>query len=102
MALPGDGFPKEGQAMERRFLERREQLLAECEVPPAVFRGIGQRLDAFVTPFVACLDRDEQRRHARTYCAGLLSDLQRKNTESIAYRHDQECKNLQHFVGQSS
>ena len=32
----------------------------------------------------------------------LLSDLKRKNTESIAYRHDQDRKDLQHFIGQSN
>jgi SRSO17 transposase len=31
--------------------------------------------------------------------AGLLSDLKRKNVESIAYRHDEDRRNLQHFIG---
>lgn len=88
--------------MDRRFEERKRRLLTECEVPPAVFGGIEKRLVAFAEPFVQCLARDEQREHARQYCSGLLSDLPRKNTESIAYRHDQERKNLQNFIGQSS
>ena len=88
--------------MDRRFEERKRQLLAECEVPPAVFGGIQERLVTFAEPFVQCLARGEQREHARLYCSGLLSDLPRKNTESIAYRHDQERKNLQNFIGQSA
>jgi SRSO17 transposase len=87
--------------MDRRFEQRKQQLLAECEVPPAVFDGVQDRLVAFAEPFVQCLAREEQREHARLYCSGLLSDLRRKNTESIAYRHDQERKNLQNFIGQS-
>jgi SRSO17 transposase len=46
--------------------------------------------------------RQEQCGHARTYLAGLISDLQRKSTESIAYRHDQDRHGLQHFVGSST
>ncbi len=33
------------------------------------------------------------------YIGGLVSDLDRKNVESIAYRYDQERQNLQHFIG---
>jgi SRSO17 transposase len=39
--------------------------------------------------------------HARTYVAGLLSELDYKNVESIAYLHDQEREPLQQFIGQS-
>jgi len=87
--------------MERRFELRLDGLMEECEVPPAVFRGMMVRLEEFVVPFAECLIREEQRTHAGTYCAGLLSDLARKNAESIAYRHDQERKNLQNFIGNS-
>jgi hypothetical protein len=37
------------------------------------------------------------REHARTYRAGLVSNLQRKTAESIAYRHGQERHGLQHL-----
>ena len=43
----------------------------------------------------------EQGQHARTYVAGLLSQLESKNVESIAYLHDQEREPLQQFIGQS-
>jgi SRSO17 transposase len=88
--------------MHWRYRLRKQELLDECEVSPEVFDGGLERLAEFARPFVACLVRREQRDHARTYLAGLASDLERKNTESIAYRHDQERHGLQHFVGSST
>jgi SRSO17 transposase len=88
--------------MHWRYRLRKQQLLDECEVSPEVFRGAVERLAGFARPFAACLARREQRDHARTYLAGLVSDLGRKNTESIAYRHDQQRHGLQHFVGSST
>jgi SRSO17 transposase len=88
--------------MHWRYRLRKQQLLDECRVSLEVFDGALERLVAFAEPFVDCLVRQEQRDHARTYLAGLISDLERKNTESIAYRHDQQRHGLQHFVGSSS
>ena len=88
--------------MEQRFEVRKRELLAECEVKPSVFRGVLDRLERFALPFIDCLWRQEQKGHAETYMQGLLSDLKRKNTESIAYRHDQDRRGLQHFIGESS
>ena len=85
--------------MERRFESRREEVLADCHVPPAVFNGMMERLVNFATPFVERLCRPEQREHAQTYLQGLLSDLQRKNAEAIAYRHDEDRQGLQTFIG---
>ena len=58
-----------------------------------------KRLKKFAEPFVVSLGRSERKEHAQVYIAGLLSDLERKNIESIAYRHDQERVNLQRFIG---
>ena len=85
--------------MERRFELRKEAMLAECVVPPEVFRGVEDRLVKFVKPFTELLTQPAQRKHAEDYSSGLISDLERKNVESIAYRHDQDRKNLQHFIG---
>ena len=87
--------------MERRFAARRDQLLSDAEVDPALLRGVLPRLERFLAPFVDGLQRSEQARHAHTYVAGLLSDLPYKNVESIAYLHDQEREPLQQFIGQS-
>jgi len=85
--------------MERRFELRKAAMLAECEVSPEVFCGVEQRLAKFAEPFTELLMQAAQRQHAQDYVSGLLSDLERKNVESIAYRHDQDRKNLQHFIG---
>jgi SRSO17 transposase len=88
--------------MERRFEVRKAEMLADCEVKPVVFQGITNRLEQFAEPFVACLRRPEQQRHTRSYLRGLLSDIERKNAEAIAYRHDEERQGLQTFVGTAS
>jgi len=85
--------------MERRFELRKEAMLAECEVSPQVFAGVAERLAKFVEPFAELLGQPAQRDHATEYLNGLMSDLERKNVESIAYRHDQDRRNLQHFIG---
>ena len=88
--------------MHWRYRLRKQQLLDECEVPPEAFLGGIERLAEFARPFAECLGRREQKDHARTYLAGLVSDLGHKTAESIAYRHDQERHGLQHFVGSST
>jgi SRSO17 transposase len=85
--------------MERRFELRKEAMLAECEVSPRVFQGAIERLAKFAEPFAELLGQPAQRQHATDYLSGLISDLERKNVESIAYRHDQDRRNLQHFIG---
>lgn len=85
--------------MERRFELRKAAMLAECEVAPQVFTGVAQRLAKFVEPFAELLSQAAQREHATDYLNGLMSDLERKNVESIAYRNDQDRRNLQHFIG---
>lgn len=87
--------------MNRRFAARREELLADAEVAPQILRGLLPRLERFLDPFVAALQRSEQAQHSRHYVAGLLSNLKYKNVESIAYLHDQEREPLQQFIGQS-
>ncbi len=83
------------------YEQRKQQLLAECTVAPQVFDGVMQRLERFMEPFVENLVRKEQADHAHTIVGGLLSDLENKNTESIAYRFGQERMPLQWFVGMS-
>ena len=85
--------------MERRYELRLEQMLAQAEVSPELMRGLLKRLDAFAEPFAKSLAEPEQQRHAAEYMAGLLSKLERKTGEAIAYLHDQERQGLQKFVG---
>ena len=83
------------------FDVRREELLDECEVAPQVFDRVLPRLERFMEPFVDSLVRREQVEHANTVVQGLLSDLEHKNAESIAYRFGEERMPLQWFLGTS-
>ena len=86
--------------MERRFAARLEELLDDAIVSPAVLRDMLPRLERFVEPFAASLATNEQRTHLHQYVAGLVSNVTRKNVESIAYHHDQDRQALQKFIGQ--
>lgn len=85
--------------MDRRFEVRKREMLAECEVAPEIFEGVQDRMNEFIQPFADLMRLPAQRAHASGYVGGLVSDLERKNIESIAYRLDQDRRNLQHFIG---
>ena len=85
--------------MEARYEVRKQELLDECQVHEEIFLEVEERLQQFLAPFVEAFARCEQRAHAETYVSGLLSDLDQKNAESIAYRFGQERLGLQHFLG---
>jgi SRSO17 transposase len=87
--------------MERRFRVRLDELRADAEVHPGLLRGLEQRLQAFLQPFIASLQSDAQQHNATHYTQGLLSNIKAKNVEAIAYLHDQERQALQKFIGQS-
>ena len=87
--------------MDQRFELRKEQLLADCQVPPAAFRGAIRRLEAFAQPFIGTMPSPETQKYSRIYLAGLLSDLPRKNAEAIAYRNDLDRQTIQEFIGYS-
>jgi SRSO17 transposase len=87
--------------MERRFAVRYEQMMAEAEVKPEALEGVLERLRGFVRPFAASLQYAEQRAHAEEYVTGLVSNVKRKNIESIAYLHEHDRQPLQKFLGQS-
>jgi len=86
--------------MERRYEVRLEQMLAQAEVSPELLQGLLKRLEAFAEPFAESLAGPRQRRHVAEYMTGLLSKLERKTGEAIAYLHDQERQGLQKFVGE--
>ncbi len=87
--------------MEATYETRKQELLDECSVDPQIFEQVMPRLERFMIPFVDNLVRREQVEHAQTFVQGLLSDLDSKNTESIAYRFEQERMPLQWFIGVS-
>jgi SRSO17 transposase len=87
--------------MERRFRVRLDELLDDAEVPAGLLRGVLPRLQEFMQPFVQALHTPEQQTNAHHYVQGLLSDLDSKDVESIAYLHDRDRQGLQKFIGQS-
>ena len=88
--------------MERRFEVRLRELLDDAVVSPEQLRGLLTRLEEFVEPFAARLVRSKQRVMTQQYVAGLVSRVETKNVESIAYLHDQDRQMLQKFIGQYS
>src|SRR5271156_968136 len=87
--------------MERRFRVRLDELLADAVVPASLLRGAVPRLEDFLQPFIASLQTSERQTNARHYVQGLLSDLDGKDVESIAYLHDRDRQGLQRFIGQA-
>src|SRR5712691_7125638 len=85
--------------MDARYTIRRPQLLEECQVAPEVFEQVMPRLRAFLAPFVDTLQGPAPRAHAQTSVRGLLSDVERKNVESIADHFGQDRLGLQGFIG---
>ena len=85
--------------MEARYTIRKHQLLAECQVAPEIFEQVIPRLYTFMTPFVKIFQGQVAAQHAKTYVCGLLSNLERKNVESIAYRFGHSRLPLQAFIG---
>lgn len=74
-------------------------MLAECQIAPEIFEQVIPRLQTFLDPFVATLQGQAPRVHAQTSVQGLLSDVERKNVESIAYHFGQDRLGLQGFIG---
>src|SRR5688572_24313780 len=87
--------------MEPRFQARLDEMRQDARIPAGLAADLPRRLAAFLEPFSSLLRRQEQRGNALCYVRGLLSGLERKNAEAIAYLHDQERQALQKFIGQS-
>lgn len=87
--------------MQARYEARKCALLDECSVSPQLFDDVMPRLEHFMEPFVDRLVRPEQVAHAHLFVRGLLSDVDHKNAESIAYRFGQDRMPLQWFLGVS-
>jgi SRSO17 transposase len=86
--------------MERRFESRLDEMLEHAKVTPELLEGLLPRLTQFLEPFVESLREPEQRQHAVEYTTGLISGLERKTGEGIAYLYDQDRQGIQKFIGQ--
>ena len=77
----------------------RPNYLRNVRVAPEIFERVLPRLYTFMDPFVATFQGQAAEQHAKTYVCGLVSDIERKNVESIAYRFGQSRLPLQGFIG---
>src|SRR5256885_15482910 len=85
--------------MDARYTIRKAQLLKECQVAPEVFEQVLPRLRTFLAPFVDTLQGQAPRAHAQPSVRGLLSDVERKNVESLADHFGQDRLGWQGFIG---
>src|SRR5262245_14943076 len=85
--------------VDHRFPSRLNEMLDQAVVTPDLLKDILPRLEAFMAPFAATLVETEQKRHAAEYISGLLSNLEHKTGEGIAYLHDQKRQGIQKFIG---
>jgi len=87
--------------MEKRFETRKREIEQDAQIDKKDLAGAARRLDQFLPPFFEFLPRSETRENATMFVQGLLSDLARKNVESIAYRFGQPRRALQRFIGEA-
>ena len=66
---------------------------------PKIFDQVMPRLHTFMAPFVETFQGPTLMQQAKTSVCGLLSDVERKNSESIAYRFGQSRLPLQGCIG---
>src|SRR5262249_53271842 len=74
-------------------------MLDQAVVTPDLLSDLLPRLELFIAPFVDTLVETERKRHAAEYISGLLSNLDHKTGEGIAYLHDQPRQGIQKFIG---
>jgi SRSO17 transposase len=86
--------------MERRFESRLDEMMGQAEVPPELLRGLLPRVTLFLEPFLESLLGPEQKQHATAYTTGLMSGLEHKTGEGIAYLYGQDRQGIQKFIGQ--
>lgn len=85
--------------MEQRYSLRKRLLLEDAELKTDLSKGMLDRLQSFVEPFANTFRRCDTKANVQQYVGGLLSDLERKNVESIAYRNDRDRRAFQYFIG---
>lgn len=86
--------------MGQRFNSRLDEMLEQAHVPTDILQDLLPRLEKFVEPFAATLPGPEHQRHAAEYVTGLVSKLERKTGEGIAYLYDQSRQGIQKFIGE--
>lgn len=76
-----------------------QALLEEAVVVASSIRGCRRHLAGFLNRYAPLFYRKEQAANAKIVINGLLSDLERKTAEPIAYREGLHRKPIQFFIG---
>jgi SRSO17 transposase len=87
--------------MAARYEIRKNEIVQDAQIDTTEIENALMRLANFVRPFAKCMGRIELQGHCLTAIKGLLSGLQRKNIESVAYQHGQHRRALQRFIGEA-
>jgi len=87
--------------MDARFEVRKREIEQDAKIEKRSLARSVRRLQQFGKPFFELFRRSETRANAQMVLEGLVSDIPRKNVESIAYRFEQDRQALQRFVGQT-
>jgi len=86
--------------MVARYVIPKESLLEGCLLTPDDYANILERFESFCTPFIRHIKPVSRQKKIKDYMKGLMSDVERKNVESIAYYHGADRQQLQRFIGQ--
>jgi SRSO17 transposase len=86
--------------MVKRYTIAKESVFADCWVTPEASEGVFERLEQFISPFFSDIFTRMQQDKAVAYTKGLLSNVEKKNVESISYCHGLDRQPLQMFIGQ--
>jgi SRSO17 transposase len=86
--------------MVKRYTIAKESVFSDCWVTPEAYEGVFERLEQFISPFFSDIFTRMRQEKAVAYMKGLLSNVEKKNVESIAYCQGLDRQPLQMFIGQ--
>jgi hypothetical protein len=84
--------------MDRRFESRFDEMMDQAKVTPELLRDLPPRLTLFLEPFLPSLSGPEKKQRALEYTTGLISGLEHKTGEGIAYLYDQDRQGISAWV----
>jgi SRSO17 transposase len=87
--------------MDRRFEWRFDEMMEQAEVPSELLKDLLPRVRRFLQPFLQSLSGPSLVQRATEYTTGLMSGLEHKTGEGIAYLYDQDRQRMQKFIGQT-
>lgn len=87
--------------MDRRFEWRFDEMMEQAEVSPELLKDLLPQVRRFLKPFLQSLSGSSQMQRLAEYTTGLMSGLEHKTGEGIAYLYDQDRQGMEKFIGQT-